>query len=78
MGMKRLDFKWCFIRRMKRGGGENGQRMQRGARVIDSMAGEAEAALEGDGSRWQGHSSVLGGRRKKALGWAEQADWAGN
>jgi hypothetical protein len=78
MGMKRLDFKWCFIRRMKRGGGENGQRMQRGARVIDSMAGEAEAALEGDGSRWQGHSSVLGRRRKKALGWAEQADWAGN
>jgi hypothetical protein len=49
MGMKRLDFKWCLIHGMKRGGGGNSQRMRCGAQGIHSMAGEARATLEGGG-----------------------------
>jgi hypothetical protein len=75
MGMKRLDFKWCLIRRMKRGGGGNGQRMRCGDRGIDSMACEVGAVLEGGGSRQRGRSSVLGERRKKRSGWAERLNW---
>jgi hypothetical protein len=45
-----------------------------GARDIDSMAGEAKAALEGSKSQQQKRSSVLGRRREKRPRWAEWAE----
>jgi hypothetical protein len=73
MGLKRLDFKWCLIQGMKRGGGGNDRRMWCRARGIDSMAGEARAVLEGGGSRRRRRSSVSGRRRKNRPRWAEWA-----
>jgi hypothetical protein len=73
--MKRLDFKWCLINKMKRGGGGNGRWMRCGDRGIDSMACEVGAVLEGGGSRQRGRTFVFGKRIKKRSGWAEWPNW---